>query len=65
MFCEIKIVANTVSRASRAFIALCVEFCRIIITAIEGYNTCDFMCINFRKKILHINIFIPILKVAS
>ena len=36
----------------------------IIITAIEDYNTCDFMY-NFRKHFLHINIFIPILKVAG
>ena len=64
MFCEIKIVANTVSRASRAFIALCVEFCRIIITAIKVIILV-ISCINFRKNILHINIFIPILKVAS
>ena len=38
----------------------------IIITAIEGYNSCD-LCLNFRKNVLHItcNTFIPVLKVAG
>ena len=51
MICEIKIAANTISRAPRAFFVFehfplsTWNFADswIIITAIEGYNTWDFM----------------------
>ena len=55
------IAANAASRVFEYFARGVLLSIWIIITAVEGYNTCDLI----RKSILYINSFIPILKVSG
>ena len=74
MRCEIKIAANANLRAPRAFYVFehfpcCTWNFAVYLNNYHALNSNVIMlltsCIDFNKNILHIKVFIPILKVAG